>query len=94
MRGPDTDEGAHVRLGVVPHFLDAPAVDHAGDVVDGDGGFGDVGGDDDLGERREGGREGGREGRSYLYCALCLLLVVLLLLLLLLLLLTAARHSA
>ena len=52
-----------MRLCIVAHFLDAPTVNDAGDVVDGDGGLGDVGGDDDLGAGRE-EREGGRVGKE------------------------------
>jgi len=44
-----------VCLCIVTHFFDAATVNHAGDIVDGNGRLGDVGGDDDLeGERREG----------------------------------------
>lgn len=48
-----------MRLCVVAHFFDPTAVNDGGDVVDGDGGFGDVGGDDNLGGGGRGGREGG-----------------------------------
>lgn len=52
-------------MGVVAGLLSPAAVDHEGDVVDGDGRLGDVGGQHDLppfftAHRRGGGREGGR----------------------------------
>jgi len=55
------DEGVHAHPGVEDFLLAEAGIHHVDDPVDGEGGLGDVGGDDAL-ARAWGGREGGREG--------------------------------
>ena len=46
--GGENLQGGHARDRVVPPLFQLPGVDDVGHVVDGDGGLGDVGGQDDL----------------------------------------------
>mmetsp|Transcript_16102 Transcript_16102/g.36224 ORF Transcript_16102/g.36224 Transcript_16102/m.36224 type:complete len:631 (-) Transcript_16102:848-2740(-) len=50
-------EGAHASGGIVAVFAHASGVDNEGHVVDGDGGLGDVGGEDDLADAGRGSLE-------------------------------------